>query len=101
MSEPESIGRYRVLERIGSGAMGVVYAARDAELDREVAIKLIRTELLANERYTVRYDPQNAIVEVGPSKPPPKAKPNPKPKAKTEPVPPAAPEAQTTTSAAG
>jgi hypothetical protein len=60
-------------------------------------------ELLANERYTVRYDPQNAIVEVGPSKPAPKAKPKPKAKAKTEPVPPAAPapEAQTTTSAAG
>lgn len=38
----ESIGRYQVTRRIGAGAMGVVYAARDPHLDREVAIKLAR-----------------------------------------------------------
>src|SRR5262245_59928075 len=39
-----SIGRYRVLERLGAGAMGVVYAAYDPELDRKIAIKLLRPE---------------------------------------------------------
>ena len=38
---PKSIGRYRITERIGRGAMGVVYAAVDGQLDRRVAVKLM------------------------------------------------------------
>lgn len=36
------IGRYVVLDRIGAGSMGVVYAAYDPQLDRKVAVKLVR-----------------------------------------------------------
>lgn len=36
------IGRYIVLDRIGQGGMGVVYAAYDPELDRKLAVKLLR-----------------------------------------------------------
>ncbi len=38
----EAIGRYLTIERIGAGGMGVVYAAYDPELNRRVAIKVLR-----------------------------------------------------------
>jgi serine/threonine protein kinase/tetratricopeptide (TPR) repeat protein len=37
----EAVGRYLVLERLGVGGMGEVYAAYDPELDRKIAIKLL------------------------------------------------------------
>jgi tetratricopeptide (TPR) repeat protein/tRNA A-37 threonylcarbamoyl transferase component Bud32 len=41
------VGRYTVLELIGQGGMGSVYAAHDPQLDRKVAIKLVRSDRLA------------------------------------------------------
>jgi formylglycine-generating enzyme required for sulfatase activity len=36
------LGRYLIIERVGSGAMGVVYGAYDPELDRKIALKLLK-----------------------------------------------------------
>jgi serine/threonine-protein kinase len=44
-AQPERIGRYAVLAELGRGAMGVVYQARDPQLDRLVAIKTLRRDL--------------------------------------------------------
>jgi tetratricopeptide (TPR) repeat protein len=44
-----SIGRYLVLELIGMGAMGSVYAAFDPELERKVALKLLRPDSVTEE----------------------------------------------------
>jgi eukaryotic-like serine/threonine-protein kinase len=44
-SIPDRIGRYQVIERIGRGAMGVVYRAHDAAMGRDVALKVLMTDL--------------------------------------------------------
>ena len=38
----QSVGRYKIVEPIGGGAMGEVYRAHDPDLGRDVAIKLVR-----------------------------------------------------------
>ncbi|HRI55422.1 MAG TPA: serine/threonine-protein kinase, partial [Pseudomonadota bacterium] len=44
-----SLGRYLVLGVLGAGGMGVVYSAYDPELDRKVAIKLLRTDVAGED----------------------------------------------------
>src|SRR5688572_28250201 len=47
-------GRYHVGDRVGQGGMGTVYAARDADLDEEVALKLLRSDLATDDAYRAR-----------------------------------------------
>ena len=42
---PTKIGAFEVIRQIGTGGMGAVYLGRDPELDRQVAIKVIREEV--------------------------------------------------------
>lgn len=46
---PVTFGRYEIVDYLGGGGMGVVYAARDPKLDRCVALKLLRPELISEE----------------------------------------------------
>ncbi|MFT3713085.1 MAG: serine/threonine-protein kinase [Archangium sp.] len=48
------IGRYVVTRRLGQGAMGEVFAARDPRLERQVAIKLLRDDLPMVENKPLR-----------------------------------------------
>ncbi len=48
-------GRYEILQLLGEGGMGAVYKAMDRELDRPVALKLIRPELASNASILARF----------------------------------------------
>jgi eukaryotic-like serine/threonine-protein kinase len=48
--QPVKIDRFTLLERIGSGSMGEIYAAYDERLDRKVAIKLVRADTAVPSR---------------------------------------------------
>jgi serine/threonine-protein kinase len=52
---PASIGGYRVLERIGKGAMGIVYSALDGGTNRQVAVKVMMADLEGDAETRERF----------------------------------------------
>jgi len=49
------LGRYKLLDRIGKGGMGVVFKAQHGVMDRTVALKVMSHALLNNERALARF----------------------------------------------
>ncbi|MCA9300579.1 MAG: serine/threonine protein kinase, partial [Phycisphaerales bacterium] len=52
----ERFGEFVILRRLGAGGMGVVYLARQASLDRDVALKIVRAEYADSETATTRLE---------------------------------------------
>jgi tRNA A-37 threonylcarbamoyl transferase component Bud32 len=53
--EGQTIGKYRVLEALGRGGMAQVFRAYHPQLDRYVAIKVLRSDLVEHEEFLGRF----------------------------------------------
>jgi ligand-binding sensor domain-containing protein/tRNA A-37 threonylcarbamoyl transferase component Bud32 len=56
------LGRYRFLQVLGQGGMGIVLSAHDEKLDRDVAVKLIRPEHFNNDEMKQRFEREARAV---------------------------------------
>jgi serine/threonine protein kinase len=60
--EGRNLGKYRVLEPLGRGGMARVYRAYHPQLDRYVAIKVLRSDLVEEEEFLVRFQREARAV---------------------------------------
>jgi serine/threonine-protein kinase len=56
------IGRYEVIEEIGRGGMATVYSARDPLFNRNVAIKMLPSELLYDSNFRYRFEREAQLI---------------------------------------
>lgn len=71
VAQPHTWGHFRLLDKIGEGAFGVVYRARDTKLESEVALKLLQatdsrsSRLLKEARRLARVQHRNVVKVYG------------------------------------
>ena len=59
---PDRIGQYDVIDVLGAGAMGEVYRARDARLDRDVAIKVLPAATVGDPDRLARFEREARVL---------------------------------------
>jgi Tol biopolymer transport system component/predicted Ser/Thr protein kinase len=62
MQTPETVGPYRIIAPIGEGGMGRVFRARDPRLNRDVAVKLLPPEFVADPVRRARFEQEARAV---------------------------------------
>ena len=62
--EGQSLGKYRILEPLGRGGMAQVYKAYHPQLDRYVAVKILRSDLVEEQEFLARFR-REARAEIG------------------------------------
>ncbi|MGO9255119.1 MAG: protein kinase domain-containing protein [Bryobacteraceae bacterium] len=56
LSAGDKLGAYEIVSKLGAGGMGEVYRARDAKLNRDVAIKVLPAALSNDAQYMARFE---------------------------------------------
>ena len=62
MNEKILADRYKLIEQIGMGGMAIVYRALDHRLNRDVAVKIMRDEMAADEEFRRRFCTESHAV---------------------------------------
>jgi serine/threonine protein kinase len=60
--EEGTFDRYKILDELGTGGMAKVYRAYDPEFDREVALKILRQDMLDDTRVRERFERETRII---------------------------------------
>src|SRR3954470_12912136 len=66
ISVGSTVGNYRVIKRLGSGAMGSVYLAEHPQIGKRVALKVIHEDLAENAEMVSRFfNEARAVTQIG------------------------------------
>ncbi len=58
----QTLGHYRIIEKIGAGGMGEVYRARDTKLDRDVALKVLPEAFTSDPDRLARFEREAKVL---------------------------------------
>lgn len=58
----KTLGHYEILAPLGEGGMGKVYLARDTQLDREVAIKVLPDDVASDQEHLARFEREAKLL---------------------------------------